>query len=127
FVRPLPTLHVLRAKSEGLMLTKRQLTTGLAASAVARGLWMTPWPAIAAEPSRLDDKFGQIEAASGGRLGIAVLDTGSGMRAGHRANDRFPMCSTFKLLAAAAVLKRVDEGRERLDRRVTFRASDVVE
>jgi beta-lactamase class A len=36
------------------------------------------------------------------------------------------MCSTFKLLAAAAVLERVDQGQERLDRRIAFAASDIV-
>jgi len=36
------------------------------------------------------------------------------------------MCSTFKLLAAAAVLTRVDAGKERLDRRVTYAKSDLV-
>jgi beta-lactamase class A len=36
------------------------------------------------------------------------------------------MCSTFKLLAAAAILARVDAQRERLDRRITFAASEVV-
>jgi beta-lactamase class A len=36
------------------------------------------------------------------------------------------MCSTFKLLAAAAILSRVDAQEERLDRRIRFEASDVV-
>jgi beta-lactamase class A len=36
------------------------------------------------------------------------------------------MCSTFKLLAAAAVLKRVEKGEETLDRRVKIAASDIV-
>src|ERR1051326_5728822 len=36
------------------------------------------------------------------------------------------MCSTFKLLAAAAVLKRVDQGQEKLDRRIVFAAKDLV-
>jgi beta-lactamase class A len=68
----------------------------------------------------------KIEAESGGRLGVAVLDTLSGERTGHRADERFPMCSTFKLLAAAAILARVDAERERLDRRIRFEAGDVV-
>jgi beta-lactamase class A len=38
----------------------------------------------------------------------------------HRADERFPMCSTFKLLAAAATLKLVDEGAERLDRKIAY-------
>ena len=37
------------------------------------------------------------------------------------------MCSTFKLLAAAAVLKRVDEGAERLDRTIAYGPSDLLE
>src|SRR4029079_11579520 len=49
-----------------------------------------------------------------------------GERIGHRADERFPMCSTFKLVAAAAILARVDAERERLDRRIRFEAGDVV-
>jgi beta-lactamase class A len=37
------------------------------------------------------------------------------------------MCSTFKFLAAAAVLKRVDDGQEKLDRFVTYGAKDILE
>jgi beta-lactamase class A len=50
-----------------------------------------------------------IEARLGGRIGLAALDIGSGKRVDYRADERFPMCSTFKFLAAAAVLKRVDQ------------------
>jgi beta-lactamase class A len=61
-----------------------------------------------------------IEAAAAGRLGVAVLDTASGSVQGHRLDERFPMCSTFKWLAAALVLHRVDTGQERLDRRIRY-------
>ena len=108
------------------MLTKRQVMAGMAAGAIGNHLLASGWSLAAVDPSQFDDEFARIEAGSGGRLGIAVLDTGSGARAGHRADERFPMCSTFKLLAAAAVLKRAEEGRERLDRRVKFQASDIV-
>src|SRR4051812_26865376 len=37
-----------------------------------------------------------VEQASGGRLGLSIIDTGSGERFGWRAAERFPMCSTFK-------------------------------
>lgn len=39
---------------------------------------------------------------------------------GHRADERFLMCSTFKALASAMVLARVDKGVEKLDRRIVF-------
>ena len=37
------------------------------------------------------------------------------------------MCSTFKFLAAAAVLKGVDEKKEELDRFVSYDAKDILE
>lgn len=61
-----------------------------------------------------------IEADSGGRLGVHILDTGTGASVGHRADERFPMCSTFKVLAAARVLHRVDAGLEQLERRIPY-------
>jgi beta-lactamase class A len=77
-------------------------------------------------PDTLKAELTRIELESGGRLGVAVLDTGSGARVDHRGDERFPMCSTFKLLGAAAVLKRVDGGKEKLDRRIVFSAKDIV-
>jgi beta-lactamase class A len=41
-------------------------------------------------------------------------------------NERFAMCSTFKLLLAATVLARVDAGKESLDRRVPYDTSDLL-
>ena len=67
-----------------------------------------------------------LESLHGGRLGVSILDTGTGKRVGHRADERFPMCSTFKFLAAAQVLSRVDRGEERLDRRIAYTKDDLV-
>jgi beta-lactamase class A len=78
-------------------------------------------------PAHLANDLAMIEKGSGGRLGVAVLDTATGGRAGLHADDRFPMCSTFKFLATAAVLKRVDEGKEKLDRRITYTKDNLVE
>ena len=72
-------------------------------------------------------RLADIEAREGGRLGVFVRDTGAGATIEHRADERFPMCSTFKLLAAAATLKRVDEGAERLDRTIPFGPSDLLD
>ncbi len=62
--------------------------------------------------------FAALEARSGGRLGVAVLDTMTGAKAGWRIDERFPMMSTAKLPVVAALLSRVDHGRDRLDRQV---------
>jgi beta-lactamase class A len=106
-------------------LSRRWFAVGLAATVAAR--------ASAAAPSaeeRLalaNRRLVEIEAREGGRLGVAVIDTGAGLKLEHRADERFPMCSTFKLLAAAATLKRVDEGAERLDRRIPYGLSDLLD
>jgi beta-lactamase class A len=74
----------------------------------------------------LDAVLAKIEVESGGRLGVAVLDTGSGALAGHRIDERFPMCSTFKTLAASAILARVDAGTEQLARRIAVEQKDIL-
>jgi beta-lactamase class A len=51
---------------------------------------------------------------------VAVLDTGTGESSGYRADERFPMCSTFKFLLASAVLQRVDRHEETLDRTIAI-------
>lgn len=68
-----------------------------------------------------------IEHRLGGRLGVAALDTGSVRLIEHRANERFAMCSTFKFLAAVAVLARIDRKEERLDRLVRYTKKDLLE
>jgi beta-lactamase class A len=57
---------------------------------------------------------------------VAVIDTGSGRVTGRRENGRFPLCSTFKALAAACVLARVDRGEESLERRMVYSAAALV-
>jgi len=82
----------------------------------------------AASPDRTaEERIAAIEARLGGRLGVAALDTASGRRIEHRGAERFPMCSTFKFLAAAAVLKRVDEKQDTLDRRIAYGQSDLLD
>jgi beta-lactamase class A len=83
-------------------------------------------PAAGGISERLAAELARIEAQSGGRLGVAVRDTATETAAGHRGDERFPMCSTFKLLAAGAILARIDAGKERLDRHIKFEARDVV-
>lgn len=67
-----------------------------------------------------------LEAELGGLVGACALDTGSGARLTHRADERFAMCSTFKLPLAAAVLAKVDAGQLSLDAPVHFSARDML-
>ena len=73
------------------------------------------------------DRIRVIEARIGGRIGVAALATSNNKRLDHRADERFPMCSTFKFLAVAAVLKRVDEKQENLSRFIPYDAHQILE
>jgi beta-lactamase class A len=100
------------------------LTSSMVAALLCAALF-----AISSKPetNHPADRTAAIEARIGGRIGVAALDTGTGQRIEYRPNERFPMCSTFKVLAAAAVLKRVDEGNEHLDRMVAYGIEDILE
>jgi beta-lactamase class A len=108
------------------MLTRRNLliTGSLAAAKLAFPHHSQAQPAYRFR--NLPASFEAIERSKHCRLGVAVLDTGSGEHAGHREDERFPMCSTFKLLLAAAVLQRVDTGREHLDRNIAVPAKPLL-
>jgi beta-lactamase class A len=109
------------------VITRRQFQLGFGTVLIAAALSVRP-EAIRASiaDQRLIDEIKRLESESGGRLGVCVLETATGVRHVHRGDERFPMCSTFKALAAAAVLARVDAGKEQLTRRITFDASALV-
>jgi beta-lactamase class A len=88
---------------------------------------LLPLSRAALAGNNTEELIAQIETRAGGRLGVAVLDTQTGRHADHRADERFPMCSTFKLLAVSAVLARVDRGAENLDRRIAYGEADLLE
>ena len=104
-----------------LMIDRRRFSGFLLAPLAGIAL-----PAHAGPTAALLQRLAAIEQASGGRLGVGVLDAATGQRAGHREGERFALCSTFKLLAAAQVLARVDAGQEQLSRRVVFGPRDLV-
>ena len=74
----------------------------------------------AATPATTTLALAALGRRHGGRLGVAMLESASGRVWAHRAAESFPLCSTFKFLAAACVLARVDRGAESLARRVAY-------
>jgi beta-lactamase class A len=111
------------------MLDRRQLDRRrlIATASFAACSAALPRPSFAATPlsPALEAELKRLEAASGGRLGVGILFHGKHM--GYRADERFPMCSTFKLMLAACILERVDRGQEHLDRRVVFTPAQVMD
>lgn len=106
-------------------LTRRSFLSSAALIPVLRFYAGAPRPAKSVQGA--STRISAIEARLGGHLGVAALDTNSGNHLEHRANDRFPMCSTFKFLLVSAILSRVDARREKLDRVIHYTQSDLLD
>jgi beta-lactamase class A len=103
--------------------SRRQFALGLASAP-----FLTSTVALAADDtaSGAVKAIAALESAVGARLGVTLIDATAMVRLAYRADERFPMCSTFKLLASAAVLARVDAGTDRPDRVVPYKAGDLL-
>ncbi len=118
----MPTPRHIRGVGSRGPRTEKAIPASIARRAVFAGSLL----ALPAFANDAGSALADLERRNGGRLGVAALDTASGRRTGWRSDERFPLCSTFKFLAAALVLARVDRGDERLDRRIVFSAKDLV-
>ena len=105
------------------LLSRRScLIGGLTVAAALPGL-----PAEAQDREKaIIDRIADLERQRGGRLGVAILDMATTQTIAYRAKERFPLCSTYKLIAAAFALSRVDRSEERLDRRISYDRSALV-
>ncbi|MFJ2234148.1 class A beta-lactamase [Streptomyces sp. NPDC087859] len=100
------------------MLARRTLLAASAATLVPAA------PAHAATP-RVTGRLRELERRHGARLGVFARNLGTGRTVRHRADELFPMCSLFKTLASAAVLRDLDRDGEFLSRRIHYTDADL--
>jgi beta-lactamase class A len=113
---PLPSAPSATALTRRHLLMAASLAPlATACSATPRGGSRDPAAALA----RLEDGLD-------GRLGVFAVDTASGATLGHRASERFPICSTFKAILAGAVLARSVREPGLLDERVRYTKADLI-
>ncbi|MFF0435456.1 class A beta-lactamase [Streptomyces sp. NPDC004327] len=97
-----------------MALTRRASLAALSTAALAPLLGCAteqarPAPRTPAAPrssAAADDVFARLEREFDARLGVYALDTGDGRVVAHRADERFAYASTYKALAAAAVVRK---------------------
>ncbi|MEV6975965.1 class A beta-lactamase [Kitasatospora sp. NPDC093806] len=90
---------------------RRRLLGGAAAAAL--GTVLTSAEQASARGTGADGgdvtaRLRALERAHAARLGVAAHDTVTGRTVLYRADEPFPMCSTFKTFAVAAVLRDLD-------------------
>ncbi|MEU9319778.1 class A beta-lactamase [Streptomyces sp. NPDC048295] len=79
-------------------------------------------PAESAKP--FTGRFKELERRFDARLGVYAIDTGTGREVAHNDGERFAYASTFKALAAGAVLRKYSVGG--LDEVITYSRDDLV-
>ena len=105
-------------------MRRREFVAG-AAAAVLLPTWLEALGSAAfAAPA---DPLASIATEAGGRLGVSVLDTGTGRRLWLDPLARYPLCSTFKVPLAAAILARADRGELDLQRPIRFTQGDLLD
>jgi beta-lactamase class A len=101
-----------------ISLNRRDLLLGALVASCA--------PGARPAPGHASDPLVDLERRVGGRIGVYAVDTATERVVAHRPDERFPMCSTFKWLLAAAVLARVDRAELALDEPVPFGERDLL-
>lgn len=86
----------------------------------------TPPPSTTTSSAAQDPDLAALEQKFGGRLGFYALDTGSGRSVAHRADERFLMCSTHKVLVVGAILQLRQQQPGLLDRVIAYDKSKVL-
>ena len=113
-------------------MRRRRFLTSLTATAFFGSLGITEKAAFSASADanqgtkNIQARLHELEVAAQGRLGVHIFDTASGQEYGYRSDERFMMLSSFKLLASALVLQRVDSGLESLERRIIVTKNDII-
>lgn len=107
------------------MIDRRTFTSAGTASLLAACLPVDGPVPPTARARQFDAKLADLEPTNG-RLGAYVFDTATGQGFGFRRDERFAMCSTFKLSLAAYCLRESQAGRIDLDRELAFTAADIL-
>ncbi len=74
----------------------------------------------------IQEKLATLEISSGGRIGLSAINTASNMHLQYRAEERFPMCSTNKVMGVAAILKKSMTDNLLLQQKVTYKKEDLI-
>lgn len=97
-------------------------------SLVAVGVTGHQQAAFAAEfdPAPIERAVKDAQARLSARIGVVVVDRQTGENWTHRAQERFPLNSTFKTFLCAALLHQGEAGETDPARRVEIRGADLV-
>ena len=71
-------------------------------------------------------KLANLEKMFDGKIGVYAINTNNNQIIAYRANDRFPVQSTLKLMGVAALLKESNKNKNSLQERIHYKKSDLI-
>jgi beta-lactamase class A len=98
----------------------------LAAVSVPIATICTSWATQGNTTVAAGAQLAKLEQTLAGRLGVFALNTANGRQLSYRADEYFPMCSTFKVILASAILKRSTQIDGLMQQRIKYQQSDLV-
>ncbi|MFF6977444.1 class A beta-lactamase [Streptomyces sp. NPDC008343] len=104
------------------MARRTLLTAGTAATAAAL---LASTPAHATDGTDVTADLRALERRHGARLGVFGHNLATRRTVRHRADELFPMCSVFKTLSSAAVVRDLDRDGEFLRHRIHYTEADL--
>lgn len=90
---------------------------------------MATIPVFAAEqqklPASIEKQLAQLEISTGGRIGVSAINTANNRHLQYRANERFPMGCTSKVMGVSAILKKSMTDSSFLHQKVIYTKKDL--
>lgn len=77
------------------------------------------------ENQSITKQFTKLESSTDGELGIYAMNLANNHIIQYHANQRFPFCSTVKVMTVAAILKRSEQDPSLLNKRINYNQADV--
>jgi beta-lactamase class A len=74
----------------------------------------------------VQEQFKNLEKVFDGKIGVYALNTGNNQIIAYREDERFPIQSTFKLMAVAALLKNTSHYKKQLQQKLFYNNEDLV-
>jgi len=78
------------------------------------------------EVNSVEQRLARLEKEFDGKIGIYAINTGNNQVIAYRANDRFPVQSTFKLIGVSALLKESDKKSDLLNEVIHYTKNDLL-
>lgn len=79
-----------------------------------------------AKISLAQKKIAELEKSFDGKIGVYAINTQNNQIIAYRANERFPVQSTFKLIGVAALLKNHNSNHELLQEIINYTNKDLI-